>query len=259
MKTNASPPLLTLNYQYPLSAAIYKIIQKADSAFAGFLHNTGYGSGHKSFKLFTFSDINTPFTIVGDRMQMLGDTARLTICFYMPQAAENFIKGLFMYQQLEIADRKSRAGFVVQQVENIATPVHHPANENMAVVVQPLSPIVTGRKNDQGYYDYRSPHDADFTGCLLHNWLEKYRTVTGMDAGGMQEIKQQVKISVQLFSQPFKQRLVAIKQGTDEETRIRGYTKFRLRLTAPGDMIQLALDAGLGLYNSQGMGCVEVV
>ncbi len=53
--------LVPFNYQYPLSAAIYKIIQSADHAFAAFLHDTGYGKGHKSFKLFTFSDIKTPF------------------------------------------------------------------------------------------------------------------------------------------------------------------------------------------------------
>src|SRR5437867_13261396 len=118
--TTASPSIISMNYQYPLSAAIYKIIQRAYNAFAAFLHNTGYGQGHKSFKLFTFSDINTPFKITGDRMQMLSNTARVTICFYMPQAAENFIKGLFMNQQLEIADKKSKATFVVQQIEAVS-------------------------------------------------------------------------------------------------------------------------------------------
>ncbi|TKK66635.1 hypothetical protein FC093_16495 [Ilyomonas limi] len=54
-------PLLTFNYSYPLSAAIYKIIERADSQFAHFLHNEGYTTGNKHFKLFTFSDIQMPF------------------------------------------------------------------------------------------------------------------------------------------------------------------------------------------------------
>src|SRR3954464_8542011 len=86
--------LLTFNYQYPLSAAIYKIIQRADEDFAYFLHNHGYTTGNKHFKLFTFSDIQTPFEKRGDRMLLLSGYAELTVCFYMPQAAENFIKGL---------------------------------------------------------------------------------------------------------------------------------------------------------------------
>jgi CRISPR-associated endoribonuclease Cas6 len=59
--TRQIQPQLTLNYQYPLSAAVYKIIERSDAAFSELLHNTGYGKGHKSFKLFTFSDILRKF------------------------------------------------------------------------------------------------------------------------------------------------------------------------------------------------------
>lgn len=260
---NSPSSVITLNYQYPLSAAIYKIIQKADAGFSYFLHEKGYGEGHKSFKLFTFSDIDTPFKIMGDRMQMISDSAHFTICFYMPQAAENFIKGLFMHQQLEIADKKSKATFVVQQIESLSSAITTGnetfTNHTPSVMVQPLSPIVTGRKNDKGYYDYRSPLDADYTDCLLHNWIEKYKSINHVDEKDLQQIKEQTKIKLQLFSQPPKQRLITIKQGTAEETRVRGYTKFRLQLMASNEMLQLALGAGLGLYNSQGMGCVGMV
>lgn len=252
-------PILTLNYQYPLSAAIYKVIQKADSSFAAFLHNTGYGKGHHCFKLFTFSDIKTAFRISGDRLQMLDATAQLTVCFYIPEAAENFIKGLFIHQQLEIADKKSKATFNVQQVESMPSLIKNTFDEMITVTVQPLSPVVTGRKNEKSYYDYLSPTDAGFTECLLHNWFEKYKAVHNVDEGGLLQLKEQTKIKVLLFSQPPKQRLITIKQGTAEETKIRGYTKFRLQLTAPEALLQLALDAGLGLHNSLGCGCVEVV
>ncbi|QEC69319.1 CRISPR-associated endoribonuclease Cas6 [Panacibacter ginsenosidivorans] len=261
LQATDSNSTITLNYQYPLSAAIYKIIQRADTAFSAFLHNTGYGLGHKNFKLFTFSDIDTPFKVIGDRMHMLSNTARVTICFYMPQAAEHFIRGLFMQQQLEIADKKSKATFVVQQIESlphyVVSDIETTAIKN--VLIQPLSPLVAGRKNEKGYYDYRSPLDADFTDCLLYNWLEKYKTVNDTYENTIQQIKEQTEIKVLLFSQPPKQRLITIKQGTSDETRVRGYTKFRLQLTAPEDMLQLAMDAGLGLYNSQGMGCVGVI
>ncbi|MEJ7683839.1 MAG: CRISPR-associated endoribonuclease Cas6 [Segetibacter sp.] len=61
-----------------------------------------------------------------------------------------------------------------------------------------------------------------------------------------------------MFPYPPQSRLVTIKAGTNAETKIRGYTKFRLEVIAPDEMIELALGAGLGLYNAQGMGCVEV-
>ncbi len=59
---------IPMKYQYPLSAAIYKIIAKGDSEYASFLHEAGYRIG---FKLFSFSQINCPFNIQGDRMQLL--------------------------------------------------------------------------------------------------------------------------------------------------------------------------------------------
>lgn len=257
LATNEFNPVLPVNYQYPFSAAIYKIIQRADATYSAFLHNSGYGENHKRFKLFTFSDLNVPFQIVNDRLLLKRDNAKLVVCFHLPQAAENFIKGLFMHQQLEIADVKSKATFIVQQIEAVSNELINDRLINdqlMNISVQPLSPIVTGRKNDKGYYDYRSPSDADFTDCLLHNWTEKYKTVNNVDENCLQQIKEQTKIKVHLFSRQPQQRLITFKQGTAEETRIRGYMKFRLQLTASKEMVKLALNAGLGLYNSMGCG-----
>lgn len=248
------PALLPFNYQYPLSAAIYKIIQSADSAFAAFLHNTGYGRGNKHFKLFTFSDIRTPFQKRGDRMQLETGNAELITCFYVPQAAETFIKGLFMHQQLQIADAQTITTFQVTQVESLPELIM--IADTYQYLLQPLSPLVVGRKNSRGHYDYRSPEDEDFSECLLYNWIEKYSAVYDADAEALHRLRERVHIAVRLFSHPPQQRLVTIKGGTDAETKIRGYMKFQLAVTAPAEMMELALGAGLGLHNAQGFGCV---
>ena len=127
------------------------------------------------------------------------------------------------------------------------------------VILQPLSPLVVGRKNDRGHYDYRSPRDEDFEDCLLHNWIEKLAATGNADEDTLLNLRQKVSVKVRLFPHPPQSRLITIKGGTDAETKIRGYTKFRLEVTAPEEMIELALGAGLGLYNAQGMGCVEVI
>ncbi|MDR3665914.1 MAG: CRISPR-associated endoribonuclease Cas6 [Ignavibacteriaceae bacterium] len=260
---SSQPPLLTLNYQYPLSAAIYKAIQKVDHEFAAFLHDKGYGEGAKSFKLFTFSDIRTPFKIIGDRMQLLTGKATLIVCFHIPEAAENFIKWLFIHQQLEIADKKTKVIFSVEQVESVPSVL--PAGSSTSdtsfatVIFQPLSPMVVGRKNDRGHYDYRSPFDIGYTDCLLYNWLEKYQAASSINVIRLEQMKERVQIRVEFFPHPPQQRLIAIKQGTEAETRIRGYTKFRLKVTAPAELLELASNAGLGLHNAQGMGCVEII
>lgn len=255
LQTLHKPALVPFNYQYPLSSAIYKIIKSADKEFAAFLHNKGYGEGYKSFKLFTFSDIKTPFTKSGDRMLLQSDIAELLVCFYMPKAAENFIKGLFLNQYLQIADHKSKTTFNITQVESL------PFNQLLkhVQVLQPISPLVVGKKNGRGHYDFRSPQDEDFEDCLLHNWIEKLAATGSVDEDTLQNVKQNLSLNVRLFSYSPQSRLITIKAGTDAETKIRGYTKFRLEVKAPEEMIELALGAGLGLYNAQGMGCMEVV
>lgn len=233
-----SGSLLTFNYQYPLSSAIYKLIQHADANFAAFLHDHGYGDDRKRFKLFSFSDLRTPFTRRGDRMQLVSGEATLAICFYLPQAAEAFIRGLFLHQKLEIADRVSKTVFQIAGVESLPPPF--PAKG--PVLLQPLSPLVVGRKNSRGHYDYRSPGDVDFSECLYYNWMEKCAAV-GLPVA-MGEEEPEVGIDVLLFSHPPQQRLITIKEGTAEETKIRGYTKFRLAVSAPAEMLELALGAG---------------
>lgn len=246
---------LTLNYQYPLSAAIYKIINRADEAYASFLHEQGYRYGSKTFKFFTFSDLRTPFYIDGDRLVMTSNTASVIICFHVPDAAENFIKGLFMDQQLDIADSRDKATFIVQQVAAEKMPVIN----HTGAVLQPISPVVTGRKNERGNYDYLSPGDIDFAALLTNNLLEKYAASVTVSEDELQHLKKIVIIQPVFLKLPPRHRLLTIKAGTEAETKVRGYDKFRLRIQAPAAVITMALDAGIGMHNAMGMGCVEIV
>ena len=50
-----------LNYNYPLSAAIYKFLAAASPEYAIWLHDLGYRSpAERLMKLFTFSRLNIP-------------------------------------------------------------------------------------------------------------------------------------------------------------------------------------------------------
>ena len=159
-------------------------------------------------------------------MQLLTGEAELIICFYMPKAAETFIKGLFMHQQLEIADQKTKAAFSITHVESLP----EMRTGSGTVLLQPLSPLVVGRKNENGNYVYRSPEDEDFAECLYHNWMEKCGAVGISVAVGDEE--PEVSIEILLFKHPPQQRVITIKGGTTAETKIRGYIKFQLSVTA---------------------------
>ena len=256
--SNVGKVIIPINYQYPLSAAIYKIIAQADAVYADFLHEQGYKkeNSQKTFKLFTFSDINATFQIKDDRMLMNTNEAYFTVCFHIPEAATNFVKGLFFNQQIDIADKKSKATFTVSKVEILPLwniPVA--PDEVKEVFLKPISPMVVGITNEKNNYDFIPPNDDRFIPALIHHWKEKYRVVYGEEAA--EEDLKNIEIAV-LNVDKSKSRLLTIKAGTPEETKIRGFVGFQLRVQAKVQVLELALNVGIGVYGSVGFGCVEI-
>lgn len=249
---------IPINYQYPVSAAIYKVLRQADEKYAHFLHETGYQKTNslKTFKLFTFSDLSVPFTIDGDRMVLKNKTVNLTVSFHLPQAAETFIKGLFLQQEITIADRKSKTIFTVSQVE--ALPVLQPNINEVGlseILIKPSSPIVCGKKNEKGNYDFLSPEHPDYTSLLISNWKEKYTAVYGAEKAEVTFLASGIEVI--LNTRKPKSRLITIKAGTAEETKIRGFMGFELKIRGTKLALELAMNAGLGIYNSLGMGSLD--
>lgn len=248
------PGIIPVNYAYPLSSALYRIIAKGNSGYASFLHETGYGK--KGLKLFTFSQINCPFKIEGDRMYLLDNELLFQAAFHLPPAAENFIKGLFLSETIDIADKISRGCFTVKSVESLPDPLHqYKENEIISVQLKPLSPLVAGIPNEQGNYDFLAPGDPRFAGSIAHNWRTKITACYGETTASAALLVAEVAP----MQQPFKSRLITIKANTPEQTKIRGWYNFRLKVTAEKRFVELLLNAGSGVYNAMGCGCVEII
>ncbi|MCC8171279.1 MAG: CRISPR-associated endoribonuclease Cas6 [Parabacteroides sp.] len=246
-------PCIPVNYQYPLSAALYRIIAKGNAQYALFLHQTGYGKG---FKFFTFSQISCPFRIIGDRLEIQGYELSFRISFHLPETTENFIKGLFQSERIDIADKKSRARFIVKSIVACANPLaHYPENEIINAIVKPTSSIVAGIPKEDRKYEYLSPDDMRFTESLIYNWRSKIATCYE------EETAQHAFLLMDVIpvKQPFKSRLITIKANTPEETKVRGWVNFELQVTAEKGFVELLLNAGAGLYNAMGFGGVEMV
>ncbi len=253
LRPQTPEPELMWNYNYPLSSAIYRIIAKGDAAYATFLHERGYGKG---FKLFTFSQINCPFNIEGDHLRLLGEELSLQVAFHLPKAMESFVKGLFQSEKIDITDSKLKAHFNVKSIESIAEPFgEHAENVIINTRLKPLSPMVAGLKNDRKMYDFLSPEDPRFAESLIYNWRNKiascYDEMTASAALLMVEVVP--------MKQPFKSRLMTIKEDLKQESKIRGWMNFGLKVTAEKRYLKLLLNSGAGLYNSMGCGFVEVV
>jgi CRISPR-associated endoribonuclease Cas6 len=235
-----------------LFAALYRVIAKGDARYAAFLHKTGYGKG---FKFFTFSQINCLFNINNDRMQLRNSEISFRVSFHLPEAMENFIKGLFQSERIDIADKKSRASFLIKSVERLPDPLQtRKENEIVSVILRPNSMIVAGVPAENWKYEYLSPDDPRFVESLIYNWRSKIATCYNED------IAQSAILLLEILpiKIAFKPRLITIKAETPEESKVNGWLNFEIKVIAEKQFVELLLNAGVGLYNPM-CGGVEVI
>ncbi len=271
LRPTTNQTLVPFNYAYRLSAFIYAVLADADAQYAEFLHSQGYQvSSTKRFKLFTFSDLIMPNIRVDAQaggMWVNSPYIEWIVSFYIDKAAQHFIMGLFQDQRCVIASPRHRAEFIIERVE--AVPV---AIVGETVTLRTLSPIVIAEKDERGMDQYLHPADTAFGPLLISNLLAKYASVqTTVPAGAafMDEFDTS-SVTYRLLpdrgrnaaqrdaSQP-KSRLVTIKEGSREETKLKGYHNFQFELSGPRELLELAVLAGVGRYNAEGFGCVGVV
>ena len=275
---------LPINYQYPLHSWIYRVIQQSNATFSHFLHEKGYsatrvpvdddhrvtsssrktatadetalvGKGAPSFKLFTFSQLTgKPFRIFKEeqRIAFYGSELSLGVSFWLPEAAEHFIRGLFMGQRFRLGDSISQVDLEVVRIEAMPRPLF-----SEVMHYRTISPVVVSvRTPDRKHPQYIAPDDDRYPTQLLRNLLHKAEAVklevSATDRGDVSSEEWQLAIQG-----PFRKKGILVKQHTPMQNKIIGYT-FDFALTAPFAIQQLAYYAGLGEDNSMGFGFLAV-
>nr|WKN34410.1 CRISPR-associated endoribonuclease Cas6 [Tunicatimonas sp. TK19036] len=253
--------ILPINYQYPLHSWIYRVIQQANAEFSQFLHGEGYRLGDRQFKLFTFSQLNgEPYRIYKkeQRIGFYGNELQLGISFWIPEAAEHFIRGLFMGQQFRLGDRLSQVDFEVVRIEALPRPLFEEVMHYRTATPVVVSVHVPEHKHPQ----YRAPNDEGYAQRLLMNLQRKAEAVglslpmtsaTAFHEGKL-DFADEWKLDL---SGPFRRKGIFVKQHTPMQNKIIGYI-YHFEMIAPPEVQQLAYYAGLGEDNSMGFGYCDV-
>lgn len=249
---------IPFNYQYLLTGWLYRVLADADEAYTQFLHEQGYQTGRKTFRLFTFSDLRMHGYEVRPRegcFVLTSPVVDWTLSFYVEQAAEAFIMGLFQDQHLTLMNRRFRADLTVERVETLPLP---PLTDRLTL--RTLSPVVVAEKDETGMDQYLHPADESFGPLLLGNLIDKYRS-TWPDPNTSADVPEVKHFSYKPLTKPglIRSRLVAIKEGSPQETKVRGWYGFDFELRGPAEVLEVALLAGVGRYNAEGFGCVRVM
>lgn len=253
---NPGRQTIPVNYQYPVSAWIYKTISKGNHAFADFLHSKGFGENGKSYKFFTFSWLEFPpkgFKIEGDRLHLLQPHAAIEISFLAPEALQHFVVGLFHSQIFSLGDKVSRADFQVVNVSSLAVPSF---SETMHY--RTLSPILLSKSREgKRAAAYLSPADTGYAALFCNNLVNRYKTAkaSGLlpDAGIIKS--EELRCSFDVGS--IKQNGIIIKANTPAQTKIIAY-HCNFSLSAPFIIHQLGYLSGFGEKNSLGLGLTQI-
>lgn len=242
--------MLPMDYQYYISAWIYKVLKQADREFAEFLHEKGYGeSDTKLYKLFCFSRLNFGKPKLWKDKKLFEISAheiKLQIAFDVNEAATNFIKGLFMQQEFYLGDKFNGIDFKVSNVAALPEPAFA---ETMRYRLQ--TPwVVSFKTENEKYAKYLSPDDENFKELALKHISEKYNSTRKTETLDTAHIKLRL-------TSDFKRSGFVLKPGTKEESRIVG-NLFEFELIAPIEVHQMVWGAGVSEKSSSGFGWLEV-
>jgi CRISPR-associated endoribonuclease Cas6 len=240
--------MLPMDYQYYLSAWIYKVLKQADAQYATFLHNNGYGrpGDNKLYKLFCYSRLNfgKPVLWKDKRLfEVKNREAELHISFDVDDAAMNFIKGLFSSQSVYLGDQFNGIDFTVSSVEGLGDP-----DFKTEMRYRLRSPWVVSINEDKSIHpQYLYPDHKDFIAYAVKHIKEKYYNTRMKECG---------EIAIEDLSE-YKKSGFLIKPGTKEETRVIG-SLFDFTLKASPEVHKMIWNAGISEKSSNGFGWVEL-
>jgi len=238
MRMDPSSPAIPIHYNYLIQAAIYAALPEE---MAARFHNEGFAAGKRIFKMFSFSRLTGRFVL---------DKTAGTISFP---------------EEISLVITSPDMGFFLALINNLLTRGQIQVGQSLLLIdeicfdeqvadgevltVRTLSPVVvysTLLRPEGGKYTcYYQPGEREFDKLITANLAKKYEAFYGCRLP-------EGDVRVRPLDRP------RLHVTTYKGTVVKGYT-CRLKLNGPRELLQMALDAGLGGKGSQGYGCVEKV
>lgn len=247
---------LSLNYHYALSAVIYNLLRFGSPEFSEFLHDIGYQTNGKKYKLFCFALKFEHITIQDGRIKLLKPGSSLYITSpLVDDFLKNFIIGSFEEQSININDKGISTEFSIQQIEYVPEITY---SSEMKFIS--LSPIVLSTRRDykgkEQQYFLRPDDSKDINRILTQNLKNKFSALNNqeMDSGDL-ELNWEEE-----YLQKHKRvtKKITINQNGRFPIDVIG---IQAPFTLKGDpeLIKIGYECGFGEKNSMGFGMAHHV
>lgn len=243
---------MPINYQYELSAWIYKTLARSDAEYSTWLHDNGYTyTDAKAFKFFCFSQLHfRRFEIMRQegRIKVVDDLVDWYVSFMPEKGTETFVRGLFRNNTIIIGDAKSKVAFKIINVEGLC-----PIRYYDKMTFEAISPICMKRMLPDGKAEYISPKENDYKDLVYQNLISKYTTFYNKEYFSEYE-----DFEFEPDLSRVKSSLITIKADTPQQTKVKGF-KFRFTVKCDPKLMKFIYEGGLGMSNSIGFGFVKEI
>jgi len=252
---------LSVNFNYALSAAIYKYLHFSSPEFSSFLHNKGYVTNGKSYKLFSFALRFNDFTISNNKIFINNSKAELFITSpIVDDFIKNFILSSFNKGEFEIFAEGINTKFFIELMEAIPD-----KDFNKKEKFKLLSPLVLSTVKEfegkQSQYYLRYYDDINIIERVFNqNLFNKYKLIFN------KEYKDEpLKFE---WDTNFINKRISHKKRITKKITIPKPKNIRINLignVAPfylsgnPELIKIGYDCGFGQNNSLGFGMAEVI
>ncbi len=238
------PVVIPINYQYPLSSAIYNMLQRADARYAGQLHEKGYELGSKKFKLFTFSSLYPDFyKLQGRQMLIAPGNVDLYIGSLKNEFLINFAEGVFCNNVLRI----STGELMIRQAEAIRAPEF-----KRSMRFRCLSPVVATTKEEVDgqlrQRDCRLEEDK-YRENIIKNLYSKYELIYGKS---VEEKDFRIFYNSKDMERYGRGKLIGFKNSF-----IKGFL-CPFEASGSPELMRVMWEVGAGEKNSGGFGMVDI-
>ena len=246
----ANEYILPVNYLYPLSAVVYKIFAAGSESIAKWLHEKGFTDNTgKNLKLFNFSKlVFEKYSINTEFIKCRGNCSFIFSTPVETKLAETFISGIFNLQSFQIGNSRYQSEFVIKGIEIRKPPEF--SDEHVFKLITPVSVSTMIEINNKKQIYYFRPEDKSFTEAIRKNLIKKYEMLYRKQYTGNLELALPVGVG-------YKSKLIHIKEGTPDETRIKGFLT-TISIKGEPEIMEVAYYCGIGERNSLGFGMVEI-
>lgn len=251
---------ISVNYNYALSASIYKLLKFGSEEFSAFLHDIGYKNAGKTYKLFAFALRFDKFKIKHDVITLLEPSCRLIISSTLiKEFIQNFVIGSFQEQKIEVVDNSIKTAFNIEKIETLSEP---PINSKEKLIM--LSPLILSTKvknNDrleQYYFRYNDPL-SEINRVFNKNLINKYELVHSKEYNGGGVTLKWDENYIRKMEERKKRITKKVTIRKDEHLKIDLIgNQLPFEINGDKELIKVGYDCGFGEKNSLGFGVAEI-